>query len=119
MEEGLFILFSMSLATLMTVAYRHQHLAPVVFGLVVKLGALIGLAIPAYLLLYSPDGAGQSALSRGALSGVSNELSLHDALSMISCMILGSMVMSAFFVRLRKMVMQGAPSSSVAAERPA
>lgn len=113
MEEGLLVLFGMSLAALMTVSYRHQDLAPVVLASVLKLGVLIGLAIPAYLLLSSPDGAEQSAPSAAALSGVSSTLSLREALSMISCMILGPLVMSAFLARVRNATTYRVPSSSV------
>ncbi len=102
MHEGLFVMFIVSLATLMTVAHRHRDLAPVLLGLVVKLGVFVGLAIPAYLLLYSPDGAGQSSPS-----GVSNDLSLVEALTMISYMILGPLGLSAFFVQVRKTQAQG------------
>ncbi len=97
MHEGLFVIFIVSLAALMTVAHRRRDLAPVVLGLVVKLGVLVGLAIPAYLLLYSPDVAGQSSHS-----GVSNGLSLVEILTMVSCMILAPLGMSAFFVQVRK-----------------
>ncbi len=113
MQEGLVILFSMSLVTLMTVAYRHQDLAPAVLGSIVKLGILVGLAIPAYLFFFAPNGVGQSAPSGASLSGVSNEFSLREALSMISCMILGALGMSAFLVQVRRMGTHGEQSSSV------
>ncbi len=113
MEEGLVILFSVSLATLMTVACRYQDLAPVLLGSLVKVGVVIGLAIPAYLVFYATDGVGQSASSGAALLGVSSEFSLRDALSMISCMTLGALGMSAFLVRVRSLVTQEPRSSSV------
>ena len=103
MEAGLVIVISVSLATLMTVAYRHQNLAPVAFASIVKIGILIGLAIPAYFLIYPTESMVLSAPSSAPPLGVSNEISLRDALSMISCMLLGSFFMSAFLERVRKM----------------
>lgn len=102
MEVGLAIVISLSLATLMTVAYRHQNLAPVVFSLVMKIGVLVGLAIPALLLIFPPESIVVSAPTSTSLSVVSNEISLRDALSMISCMLLGSFFMSAFLEQVRK-----------------
>lgn len=103
MEVGLVIVISVSLSALMTVAHRHRNLAPVAFGSVVKIGVLIGLVIPACLLIYPAESMVLSAPSSTSLSGVSNEISLRDALSMISCMLLGSFFMSAFLERVRKM----------------
>jgi hypothetical protein len=51
-----------------------------------------------------------SAPTSTSLSVVSNEISLRDALSMISCMLLGSFVMSAFLERVRKMGTLGSGS---------
>lgn len=110
MEVGLVIVISVSLATLMTVAYRHQNLAPVAFASAVKIGVLVGLAIPACLLIYPPESTVLSAPTSTSLSGVSNEISLRDALSMISCMLLGSFFMSAFLERVRKTATLGSGS---------
>lgn len=110
MEAGLAIVISVSLATSMTIAYRHQNLAPVALASAVKIGVLIGLAVPAYLLLYPPENTVLSVPSSASLSGVSNEISLRDALSMISYMLLGSFFMSAFLERVRKIAPLGSGS---------
>lgn len=109
MEVGLVIVIGVSLATMMTIAYRHQNLAPVALAWTVKIGVLIGLTIPAYLLLYAP-GSMVSVPSTASLPSVSNKISFRDALSIISCMLLGSFFMSAFLERVRKMGTLGSGS---------
>ncbi len=113
MEEGLFILLGASLGTLMTFACRHQDLAPLMLGVVVKLGVSIGLAIPVYLWFLSPDGVVQSALASLSASAATHEMSAREALSMISCMILGSFALSVVLIRVRRMTVQETPESGV------